>query len=64
MDGVLNTTTRTVHRRESESSACDTVCGATKFVATERLDPVTVERALAETDAMKCGRCFADGGSY
>lgn len=64
MDGVLNTTTLTVHRRESEGSARDTACGATRFVATDRLDPVRVERALEESDAMKCGRCFADGGSY
>lgn len=64
MDGVLNTTTKTVHRRETESDDCDTTCGATKFVSTERLDPIAVERALEESDAEKCGRCFSDGGSY
>lgn len=64
MDGVLNTTTRTVHRQASENNTCDTACGATRFVASDALDAVAVERALEETDAMKCGRCFADGGSY
>ena len=64
MDGVLNTTTRTVHRRKSESNTCDTACGATRFVATDTLDTVAVEQALEDAGAEKCGRCFADGGGY
>lgn len=64
MDGVLNTTTNTVHKYQPRTRGSETACGATRFVATDRLDRVTVEHALRDAHAHKCGRCFSDGGGY
>lgn len=64
MDCVLNRTTHTVHRHESDYPALRTACGATFHVHRDQLEMTTVERALAEASASKCGRCFEDGGGY
>lgn len=64
MDGVLNTTTDTVHKRGSLNAVSDTACGATLYVAEERLDSVDVEQAVRDRQASKCGRCFEDGSGY
>lgn len=62
MDGVLNTTTNTVHRHRE--AGVKTACGATRHVADDRLDRVDVDRVVLDSNACKCGRCFADGGGY
>jgi hypothetical protein len=62
MDGVLNTSTNTVHRHQESGDG--SACGATRFVAGEQLRRVDVEHAITSDSAKKCGRCFSDGGSY
>ncbi len=64
MDGVLNTTTNTVHKHRDRKVTATTACGATRHVADERLDRIDVDRALSDRQASKCGRCFSDGGGY
>lgn len=64
MDGVLNETTRTVHRTRPGGSDLQTECGATYHLAPDQLRVTSVERATAEVDAGKCGRCFDDAGGY
>ena len=64
MDGILNTTTNTVHKHGFQDSNSETVCGATKFVSKGQLDEVDVDQALTDHHANKCGRCFSDGGGY
>lgn len=64
MRGVLNETTNTVHRKRSDGQDCRTACGATYHVSDDRLRPTSVDRALADSTASKCGRCFSDGGGY
>lgn len=62
MYGVLNT--NTVHRHETDGSGLATACGTTKHVARNRLQEVAVDRAIADSNAEKCGRCFAKAGGY
>lgn len=64
MDGVLNETTNTVHKRETGATEVATVCGATYHVASENLHSTQVESAVETTTTKKCGRCFEDGGGY
>lgn len=64
MDGVLNETTHTVHKHDTGRSDVRSVCGATNHVSRDRLRKLPVERALADYDARRCGRCFADAGGY
>jgi hypothetical protein len=64
MDGVLNRTTRTVHKHESDYPSTRTACGATFHLHRDQLEVTTVERALDDASARKCGRCFEDGGGY
>jgi len=60
----LNERTKTVHKHEAGAPSLHTICGATYHLAGERLREVPVERAIADHDADKCGRCFEDGGGY
>ncbi|WP_408959315.1 hypothetical protein [Natrinema sp. 74] len=64
MNGVLNETTNKIHKREAGRSDFQTSCGATSHVAHENLRLMPVERAISDTDANRCGRCFADGDGY
>ncbi|WP_232701562.1 hypothetical protein [Halobacterium wangiae] len=64
MDGILNTTTNTVHKHGSRDSHGRTVCGATKYLSDGQLDRVDVDQAVTDKQASKCGRCFSDGGGY
>lgn len=64
MEGVLNESTNTVHRRKIETPNPASVCGATDYVNRDRLRTTTVKQAIAHRDANKCGRCFEDGGGY
>lgn len=64
MDGLLNTGTDTVHRHLPDDPDRDAACGATMYVAPDQLDRVGVDEAVADRQASKCGRCFADGGGY
>lgn len=64
MDGVLNTTTNTVHKPGNRSEAPESKCGATRYVDDNRLDSVDVQRAVTNRHAAKCGRCFSDGRGY
>jgi hypothetical protein len=64
MDGILNEHTQTVHRHEAGEPALDTVCGASNGLDSEQLRAVSVEKAAADHDTDRCGRCFDDGGGY
>lgn len=64
MDGVLNESTRTVHKHERGGPELHTACGVTYTVHSEKLREIPVEQAVAATNASKCGRCFEDGGGY
>lgn len=64
MDGVLNETTNKIHRHETGRSDFQTTCGATTHVTHDNLRLITIERAVTDVDATKCGRCFADGSGY
>lgn len=64
MDGVLNTSTNTVHKHEHRNPSSKTTCGATRFVSNDQLHRMDVEDALTGHHANKCGRCFSDGGGY
>lgn len=64
MDGVLNETTRTVHKHETGESDFQSECGATANLAHEDLRIVPVEIASSSTDVIRCGRCFEDAGGY
>jgi hypothetical protein len=62
--GVLNEHTKTVHKHETGAPDFHTVCGATYNLASDRLRTMPIERAVAEYDADKCGRCFDGGNGY
>lgn len=62
--GVLNQTTGKVHKKETERSDRRAVCGATHFVAHDRLKTMPLEQAVSDSDVSRCGRCFADAGGY
>jgi len=64
MNGVLNETTRTVHKHDHQASDLSTACGAEYHLSPEQLRLTSVSRALTARDATKCGRCFDDGGGY
>lgn len=62
--GVLNETTRTVHRHETGKSDLQTACGLTYNVDPDRLRRTSIEQATTDFNASKCGRCFDDAGGY
>ena len=64
MDGVLNEVTNTVHKHQPDESDLESRCGATRGLGREQLRMTNVTRALSETSADKCGRCFDDAGGY
>lgn len=64
MKGVLNETTKTVHKHEIGKTELQTECGLTHHVAPDQLQTTSVEQATADFDARKCGRCFEEGGGY
>ena len=64
MDGILNTTTNTVHKHGFQDSRGRTVCGATMYLSESQLDEIDVNQAVTDHQASKCGRCFSDGGGY
>lgn len=64
MDAVLNETTRTVHKPRVGGRDLQTECGVAYLVAPDQLRTTSIERATAELDATKCGRCFEDAGGY
>lgn len=65
MNGVLNETTNTIHKRETGSADFQTECGATYHVSHDHLRIVAaIESTTDATSATKCGRCFDDAGGY
>ena len=64
MDGVLNEVTGTIHRSEPGTAEPRATCGVTYHLDVGRLSEMSVERATADHDARKCGRCFEDGHGY
>jgi hypothetical protein len=64
MDGVLNQNTKTVHKRQGERTALQTVCGLTNHVNPERLRTTSIEQATVALGAEKCGGCFEEAGGY
>lgn len=64
MDGVLNVKTGMIHKQKPGSSNGQTVCGATRHVSHNHLQLMSVQQALDDDTATKCGRCFADVGGY
>lgn len=65
MEIVLNEVTNTIHKQKTGKSEWRTVCGATTHLPQDNLKRVTVvEPELDTLNAIKCGRCFDDGGGY
>lgn len=64
MDGVLNESTRTVHKHQLGDADFQSECGATADLSHDKLRVVPVELASSDTDVIKCGRCFDDAGGY
>lgn len=64
MDGILNETTNKVHRHSPNGTDYRTSCGATYHVPSERLRRTSIDEAVEEHTATRCGRCFADAGGY
>lgn len=64
MDGVLNETTKTVHKHRREGQGIETPCGVTHLLARDQLRTITVSEAVSEFSADRCGRCFEDAGGY
>lgn len=64
MDGILNETTEKVHKRAAGPADYRTTCGATYHVPKSRLQRTSVDEALTEKSATRCGRCFAGAGGY
>jgi uncharacterized metal-binding protein YceD (DUF177 family) len=64
MDGVLNESTNTVHRKAVSEHRLHTVCGVTHNLPEDNLQQVTIDQQIAATATSKCGRCFEEGGGY
>ena len=64
MKGVLNETTRTVHRHEIGAEDLQAACGATTHLAPDNLRVVSVESTASDPNTLKCGRCFRGEGGY
>ncbi|WP_247003732.1 hypothetical protein [Halosolutus gelatinilyticus] len=64
MDGVLNETTNEIHKYEAGSSDFRTHCGATSHVSHDELRLISVERAISDSSATKCARCFENVPEY
>lgn len=64
MEYVLNETTRTVHKRRIGTGNRHTVCGITRTIDADRLQPISTELVSTEYDADRCGRCFDGVGGY
>ncbi|QIO25045.1 hypothetical protein G9465_22430 (plasmid) [Haloarcula sp. JP-L23] len=62
--GVLNKTTKTVHKHKIGNAKLQTTHGLTYHVAPDKLRMTSVESATTEFNATKCGRCFEDAGGY
>lgn len=64
MDGVLNEKTGMIHKQKPGHPDRQTVCGVTNQLGHDHLRLISVQRALDDDTASKCGRCFADAGGY
>lgn len=64
MDGVLNETTKIVHKHQKERSDLEAACGATYDLNRDQLRMTPIRQAIADRSADKCGRCFEDAGGY
>jgi hypothetical protein len=64
MEGLLNETTDTLHKRETGRSDLAAVCGATSHVSHDNLRMAAVETAATSPETSKCGRCFDSAGGY
>jgi hypothetical protein len=63
-NGVLNETTNTVHEHKTGASTFATECGLTQHVTPDHLRRLGIERALANEEVSRCGRCFPGAGGY
>lgn len=64
MDGVLNETTKIVHKHEQARSDLEAACGATSDLTRDQLRMTAVKQAITDHSADKCGRCFEEAGGY
>lgn len=64
MDGVLNETTKTIHKHEPGRSDFRTSCGATSHIAHDKLRLISVDRSENDAGTTRCGRCFSEAGGY
>lgn len=64
MEFVLNEFSRTVHKREADTTDGHTVCGVSRTLDSEKLQPISVELASDEDAPDRCGRCFEGEGGY
>lgn len=62
--GILNETSRTIHKHEMGTEDFQTLCGQTYHLDHGQLRMIQVEQATEKFDAEKCGRCFEDGRGY
>ncbi|MFB6210090.1 MAG: hypothetical protein ABEI76_00985 [Halobacteriales archaeon] len=64
MNPILNESTQTVHKHETGAPELHTECGIMLHANPDHLERMSLERALQEQEADKCGRCFDEGGGY
>jgi hypothetical protein len=62
--GILNETSKTIHKHERGAAKFQTLCGQTYHLDHGQLRMIPVERATTDIDAEKCGNCFEDGRGY
>jgi hypothetical protein len=62
--GVLNETSRTIHKHEMGAEDYRTLCGQSYHLDRGQLRMIQVKQATERFDAEKCGRCFEDGRGY
>jgi hypothetical protein len=64
VSGILNETSKTIHKHEGGAAEFQTLCGQTYHLDHGQLRMIQVERASKDFDAEKCGNCFEDGRGY
>lgn len=63
-NGIVDKTTGTIHRRETDNSGLTSVCGVTYNLAPGTLSPVLISKQVDRHHTAKCDRCFGDRRGY
>jgi hypothetical protein len=64
MDGILNETTNTLHKRETGNQGLEAACGATLHLFADNLQTAAIDSTAGRPETSKCGRCFDGVGGY